>query len=229
VVAAMSLSKIYRGTEADGLQEFQFRSFGDPEQSSSRGTEGFRQTSAGESGKPATQARPAAGASAQELEQAYARGRQDGLQEAEGKLDSTTQTLAAALEEVSRLRESLARNSRQDMLRLVMAIAEQVIRRELKVDPKVVLTVLDEALKASVQADQYRIRVNPADLERVTAQKPLFLASMSGLKNLNIEGDDSISAGGCRIESDLGEVDATIESQLDSIQQVLNEALVDPS
>ena len=210
------------------MQEFQFRSFGDAE-SNSPEAEGFRQTSTPGAGKQAPQAGPAVGAGAQELEQAYARGRQDGLQEAESKLDSTHQTLAAALEEVSRLREKLTRNSRQDMLRLVMAIAEQVIRRELQVDPKVVLTVLDEALKASVQADQYRIQVNPADLERVTEQKPLFLASMSGLKNLNIEGNNSVSAGGCRIESDLGEVDATIESQLDSIQQALNEAVTESS
>lgn len=224
----MNLSKIYRGRETDGLQEFQFRSFGNAENSSPE-AEGFRPTSTPDASKQAPQARPAAGASAQELEQTYARGRQDGLQEAESKLDSTHQTLAAALEEVSRLRETLARNSRQDMLRLVMAVAEQVIRRELQVDPKVVLTVLDEALKASVQADQYRIQVNPADLERVTEQKPLFLASMSGLKNLNIEGNDSVSAGGCRIESDLGEVDATIESQLDSIQQALNAAVAEPS
>lgn len=224
----MNLSKIYRGPEAEGLQEFQFRSFGDAESSSPQ-AEGFKPTSPPAAGHHAAQAKPTAGAGAQELKQAYARGRQDGLQEAESQFDSTTQTLAAALEEVSRLRESLARNSRQDMLRLVMTIAEQVIRRELSVDPKVVLTVLDEALKASVQADQYRIRVNPADLERVTEQKPLFLASMSGLKNLNIEGDDSISAGGCRIESDLGEVDATIESQLDSIQQALNQAVTEPS
>jgi len=61
----------------------------------------------------------------------------------------------------------------------------------------------------------------------VTQQKPLFLASISGLKNLSIETDSEISPGGCRVDSDLGDVDATIETQLETIRQSLSEAIMD--
>jgi len=227
----MSLSKIYRGSEADGLQQFQFRSFGETEPVSPLEPDAFKMGSSLEPvAHPPISASTepvVAGHSRNDVEEAYARGRREGIVAAEETFEKTTQALATALEEVSRLRESLANNSRQDMLRLVMAVAEQIIRREIAADPTVVMAIIENALQSSVRADQYRIRISPDDLEKVTEKKPLFLASISGLKNLSIEADASVSAGGCRVDSDLGAVDATIETQLEAIQQALNEAIPD--
>ena len=61
----------------------------------------------------------------------------------------------------------------------------------------------------------------------VNAQKPLFLASISGLRNLSIDADAAISRGGCRVDSELGDVDATIESQLAAIRQALAAAVTE--
>jgi flagellar assembly protein FliH len=225
---AMSLSKVYRRDEAGELKEFQFRSFGETEPLSPLGEESFIPAGlAGASAAPAAGGTPANLSINQQLEEAYARGRQDGQAQVEQRLESTTQALTQALEDVCRLRESLAQTGSQDMLRLVMAVAEQIIRRTAEVDPEVVLSIIKNALQASVQADSYRIRINPADLEGVTRQKPLFLASISGLKNLNFEADADISPGGCRVDSELGDVDATIESQLESIRQALSEAITE--
>ena len=87
--------------------------------------------------------------------------------------------------------------------------------------------MIENALQSSVRSDQYRIRINPADLESVTLQKPLFLASISGLKNLSIETDPEISPGGCRVDSDFGDIDATLETQLETIRQTLSKAISD--
>ena len=220
---AMNLSKIYRGVEADGLKEFQFRSFGETNLGSPLASDGFVKTSAAS----AAVVMPTSAHSANDVEEAYARGRREGLDSSEGNLETSAQALAAAAEEISRLRESLAKNSSQDMLRLVMAVSEQIIRREVSADPQIIISIIENALHSSVRTDQYRIRINPADLENVTQKKPLFLASISGLKNLSIETDASISPGGCRIDSDLGDVDATIETQLEAIRQALSEAITD--
>lgn len=219
----MNLSKIYRGVDTNDLREFQFRSFGETEPGSPLENDGFVKSSA--IAAPVVAA--TATSSANAIEEAYARGRREGLDSAGDNLATSAQALAAAAEEISRLRESLGKNSGQDMLRLVMAVSEQIIHREVSADPKVILTIIENALQSSVRADQYRIRLNPADLENVNQQKPLFLASISGLKNLSIETDASISPGGCRIDSDLGDVDATIETQLEAIRQALSAAITD--
>ena len=225
----MSLSKVYRGAETADLKEFRFRSFGDGDPQSPFEAAAF---SANEVPVPAPARVPKApvepGINLQhKTEEAYARGRQEGLALAEARLESTIQSLTQGLEDVCRLRESLAKSGTQDMFRLVMAVAEQVVRRQIEVDQNVILSVIKSALQASVRSDSYRVRINPADLETVTRQKPLFLASISGLKNLSIETDQAIAPGGCRVDSELGDVDATIESQLDAIRQALAEAITE--
>ncbi len=215
----MSLSKIYRGSDASELKSFEFQSFGGPAPSVAP---------AEKKAAPVVTPPPSAavaGHSAQEVEEAYARGLREGLEQAGQRLESATKALADALDEVSRLREKLAQNSRQDMLRLVMAVAEQVIRTQAAVDSGVVMNIIDNALQSAVRSDRYRVRINPADLAAVNEQKPLFIASVSGLKNLHIEADANISAGGCRVDSELGEVDATLETQLETIRQALTEAM----
>lgn len=223
----MNLSKIYRGAEAADVREFQFGSFG----------EGGTMTGAAHAfvvDQPVKAKAPAAGSASspaaalltkKDMDEAYARGQRDAMSTAAGRLESSAQALAAALKQVDQLRTQMAENSRDDMLRLVMAIAEQIIRREVSVHADIINQVIGEALKASVRADHYRIKVSPADLAAVNEHKPLFLASISGLKNLMVESDPAVTAGGCKIESDLGAVDATLETQLAAIRQALQETM----
>ncbi|MFO7578187.1 MAG: FliH/SctL family protein [Pelovirga sp.] len=219
----MNLSKIYRGTDTAGLERFCFRSFNEDEALPGAPAAGAAAGAAPAGTHGSTVAVPPAGASQQALQDAYARGQRDALESAGAGLEQTAQHLARVLAEVDQLRSTLIRRSREDMLRLVMAIAEQVIHQEISVQPAIVTRIIEQALQASVRADHYRIHINPADLAAVNEQKPLFLASISGLKNLIIEADQNITRGGCRVESDLGEVDATIESQLATIRQALRD------
>lgn len=213
----MSLSKVYRGQEFSELESFEFRSFSDRRPVGLQPPEGQKDSA------PVTTANQQ-----QEVNEAFNRGRKEGATSVELKLDNTLQALTQALEDVNRLRESVARNSSKDMLRMVMAISEQVILRKLEVEPEIVLSLIENALQASVQSDSYNIRVSPQDLELVKQQKPLFLASISGLKNIVINADASITPGGCRVESELGDVDATIETQLNEIRKVLAGAIAGP-
>lgn len=224
----MGVSKVYRSAEGDNVKAFRFRSFGEGGTMAPLEGAAFELPASSEANPSlAANNTEVAGNLPQLLEEAQARGRQEGLAIAEERFESTSRALAQALEDVSRLRESLAQNGSQDMLRLVTAVAEQIVRRVIEVDSNVVLTIVENALQASVRADSYRICINPEDLEVVNAQKPLFLASISGLRNLSIETDAAISRGGCRVDSELGDVDATIESQIDAIRQALAEAITE--
>ena len=219
----MSLSKIYRGEDAANLKSFQYLSFGAEAKESVSDTEKSVEPPAVQ--QPVAESPVVAGHTAAEVEEAYGRGYREAMEHTGERLEKATQALAKGLDEVSRLRETLARNSQQDMLRLVMTVAEQIIREQAAIDSQVVIKVIENALHEAVRADHYRIFVNPADLAAVTEQKPLFLASISGLKNIHVEADGKISAGGCRVDSEFGNVDATLETQFETIRQALQEAL----
>ena len=142
-------------------------------------------------------------------------------EEAANRLNDTAKTLGSALEEVSHLRETILNSSTDDMLRLVMAISRQVIQHEIETREDVILTIITKALHAAIKADEFHIKINPADFKVVAENKPLFLTSISGLKNITFEADPGISRGGCVVESTLGRVDATLETKLDEINKQL--------
>ena len=219
----MLLSKIHRGALQGECRRLHFAEFGTGADAPGGGwtaEPGNFVPSAPPRG--AAQAVVPAPVNVKVLEQeAYARGRQAGIEEAQERFGRSADALARGLEEISRLRESLLHNSSQDMLRLVMTIARQVLQAETTVRRDLVLKTIDRALQAAVQADHHHILVSPEDLEIVQENKPLFLAGISGLKNLTIQADPDIAPGGCRLESEIGAVDATIDGQLEEIRRTL--------
>ncbi len=234
----MSLSKIYKGGDISCLQALSFADFGDDGGLSGGGmTPGAAEF---HEAPVAQQATPSAQDQAQApcepsgpdldhlLEEAHAKGRREGIQEMEGRFGTAALSFSAAVEEIGRLRETILKNSTDDMLRLVMAIVEQVIPCEVAANPDIIHHTIVKALQAAVRSDQYHIKVNPDDMNAVMEKKPLLLASISGLKNITLEAEPSIAQGGCLVESELGEVDATVEGQLEEIRQkILHAAALD--
>ena len=233
----MSLSKVYKSGSYSGMDVLTFAEF-DDEAGNGGGVKLAGRVCSQEEDwtpqKPQQAAAPEAPQASepapdiqQELEQAYLKGIQAGRDEAEQRIGSAVTAFSQALEDISRLREAILKNSTDDMLRLVMAIVEQVIPTEISTNPEIIHQTLKKALQAAVRSDEYHIRIHPDDFSVVMEKKPLLLASISGLKNITVESDPSISRGGCLVESQLGQVDATIETQLTEIWQKIAHAAQD--
>ncbi len=153
--------------------------------------------------------------------EAYTKGRIAGRQESEKKFHSAVQAFGEGLEQINGLRKSLLESSKEDMVRLIMAVAKKVIQTEIEKNKEIIIHTVNKALQSAIEADEYYIKVHPEDLQIVSEKEPLFLASMKGLQNIHFISDETISRGGCIAESRSGEVDATIESQLDEIYKHL--------
>jgi len=159
-----------------------------------------------------------------DLAERFEEGRQRGVAEAEQSFAQTTQALASACEQISNLKEKMLERSQPDMLRLVFAIAERVVQANVQIDTEVITRTVRQAIHLAVSAEEFHIRINPEDLHVVNDHKPLFIASLSGLSNIEFVPDESLTRGGCILESPLGRVDATMEAQLEAISNCLQEA-----
>ena len=90
------------------------------------------------------------------------------------------------------------------------ALARQVVRSELATRPELVATVASQAIEAVLlSAKHIRVHVNPADLSLVQQGAADALAA----RGARLLVDQAVSRGGCRIESDLGRIDAGIETR----------------
>lgn len=97
----------------------------------------------------------------------------------------------------------------QSVIHLVEHIARKVIQRELTTDSRQIGNVLRDALKLlPMGASNVRIFINPQDFELVKALRERHE------ENWRIVEDDTLQAGGCRIETEHSRIDASIETRL---------------
>lgn len=97
----------------------------------------------------------------------------------------------------------------RSVIHLVEHIARKVIQRELTTDSRQIGNVLRDALKLlPMGATNVRIFINPQDFAQVKALRERHE------ENWRIVEDDTLQAGGCRIETEHSRIDASIETRL---------------
>lgn len=109
----------------------------------------------------------------------------------------------------------------RNVVRLALAIAERIVKRTVALDNEMVVRQIQEAMKRVVGVERIRIRLNPADEELVRAQRTKLLTSADAVRELTLEADETIPRGSCVLESDAGNVDASIATQLERIEAAL--------
>jgi flagellar assembly protein FliH len=75
-----------------------------------------------------------------------------------------------------------------------------------------------EALKKVKDRGDIIIRVNLADVKLTTEHTKEFIKMLEGVKSIQVSEDSSVDSGGCVIETDFGEIDARISSQLAELE-----------
>ena len=157
----------------------------------------------------------------------FSTGEKDGFHGGQLKARQATEVALKAklrrLEQVmTHLLEPIAEQDQQlevAMIKLVSHIARQVIQRELSGDSSQLRQVLREALKLlPMGAGNVRIHLNPQDFELVKALRERHEETWRILE------DESLQPGGCRVESEHSQIDATIETRLNlAVQQLFEQ------
>jgi flagellar assembly protein FliH len=142
------------------------------------------------------------------------------------KVAKRMETLLPALEQIVRqiddAKGEILLRWERSALRVVAAIAERVIRRELSRQPEIALDLVAEALRLATGAADITLHVSPADYEKLGSQIERLGATLSRLAPSQVVADPAVSVGGCRVETRFGEIDEQIESQLRRIEEELS-------
>ena len=147
-------------------------------------------------------------------EEGFAKGYEEGLRAAQAQAQQNLQVLANL---TAYVREPLAVLEEQvddELVRLVLAITRQVVRREVRTDPQQIAAVVREARAALDDVrGNLRIALHP---EEAALVRGMFSADES-LGGIVIEEDPSITRGGCTLSSDVSFIDARVESRIAQI------------
>jgi flagellar assembly protein FliH len=152
---------------------------------------------------------------ARAYQEGFAQGEEAGRRLGEQKVESVLKSLRSVMEKMVGQRDALLKASEQELVKLAYLIALQIIHREIQQDPNVVVDVVRTALARTHQASEITIQVSPSDFRFLEGQGDLLRDLTGGKANVQIEPSTEVGRGGCRIVSEAGEVEASIERTLE--------------
>lgn len=159
---------------------------------------------------------------AEAWEEGFARGREEARENMQNDIDAIIQSANTILTEASLKAREIFANNKEEMIRLSFLMAKKIIKKELS-DKEVLFQNLMEAMKKAQNNKELKIFVNWEQLAYGKELKERLQSSFQGIEKIEIIEDRTVTAGGCIIETKLGKIDATIESQLEILFNSLNE------
>ena len=174
-------------------------------------------------------ARPSAaldtGYAEQRVQEAHAAGMREGeaagRSRAAAELKPVLDRMARTIEDLSQLRPKLRREAEADLIRLSIAIARRILRRELAVDPDAMHGLVLGALEKLQAQEISRVRVHPSHAALITQ----CLREMAAGSTPEVIPDPAREPGAIVFETHRGNLDASVESQLREIERGLADRL----
>jgi flagellar assembly protein FliH len=151
-------------------------------------------------------------------EQGRAAGREEGYQEGKAEVERLVERSRVMLERAQDKRGEILAETEQQIVDLVLLISRKVIKVISESQSGVIKANVVQALRKVKGRGNITIRVNMADLKLTTDHIKDFTQLVEGNSAIQVAEDSSVDPGGCVIETDFGEIDARIASQLAELE-----------
>jgi flagellar assembly protein FliH len=153
------------------------------------------------------------------LEQGQAQGQKMAVK----RIEPLIQTLTKAVDEVKKIRQLIVEKHQDQILEILFLIAERIIHREINLSPDIVLDTVRQACTHLSETDEIRIRLHPSDFEYMRDIERILSTHLTGKRTLHFLEDATLDRGGVIIDTEFGEIDASIRSQIDHLREAVLE------
>lgn len=151
----------------------------------------------------------------------YAEGYAAGMQAAKAMLESQKASLQRITdglhEELGQFSQAMA----EEVLKLALDLTRAMMRHALTVQPDLVIPVIQEALnRLPPMAHPIQLAVNSDDARLL---KEAFADEIASF-GLKLRIDNTLSGGGCKLETHASQVDASVEARWKQLTHALNQS-----
>lgn len=163
---------------------------------------------------------------AQDLEEqayrkGYEQGQKDGFEFGQRSMSIVKEHLERLLPEMQGLTEAILIKYRDWLIDTCLSISRKIVHREVTTDGGHLSQLLDSLLREAIDGHTLTVYVHPDDLDLLENQIDLKLIAERSGRNFFLKSDARLQRGGCRLESDMQLLDASIEKQFTFIEQAL--------
>lgn len=152
-------------------------------------------------------------------EEGFQKGETEGLASGKSQIEEIVGRLGTIISDIEAFWPDLVSLHEEKILSLVCKISEQVVYGQVQIDNEVVKKSILEAFRILPEPEKVSIFINNEDYDYIETVKDDIFKDAKDLKQVSIISDESITRGGCRVESEKGDVDATLESRLGAIKE----------
>ena len=163
----------------------------------------------------------------QEKEAEYRHGYEDGERagraDEQEKLRRVKEDLTHIIKENIECKEKLLKEAESTIVKMAFAFAKQLVGEAVQIQPEIVQNQVKKALEFILDESKLIFRVNPEDIARFDKKEEFIHEGL--LKKVEVIPDESVSRGGCILETNAGIIDATIESQIVEMAKALRNGI----
>jgi flagellar assembly protein FliH len=153
--------------------------------------------------------------------QGYAQGQKDGSEIGQKSMAIVREHLEDLFAGLHRLPEQLLADYRGWIIDTSLAIARHVVGRELAGDKQQLIQLIDSLVREADEGHTLTLYVNPNDLDLLEKHVELKHLEANSGRALHLKADPRLERGGCRMESDIQMLDASIEKQFALIKETM--------
>ncbi len=151
-------------------------------------------------------------------EQGLKEGRKEGYEQGFAEIRRLSNQLHYMISGVLQRREEIIASLESDLIDLTLLIARKVVKVLSENQKDIVIYNTLEALKKLRCRGSVTLRVHPEDMDVSQEYKEHFIREVENLEGVHVAEDHMVPRGGCIVESDFGEIDARISSQLREVE-----------
>jgi flagellar assembly protein FliH len=147
--------------------------------------------------------------------------RRDVLSEEDLRWNRLESAISEAVAQIEQSRQAWLGHWEKASVRVAVAIAERLLRCKLPEHPEAPMELVREALELAAGNDEVRVCLHPDDREVLGERVELLARQLGGLGTVDVIADETVSPGGCRVETRFGVIDQRFEAQLARIEEEL--------
>lgn len=144
-------------------------------------------------------------------------GQKQALEESRAQLAQVVGALSEAMGELDAARGELEAAALEEVVGLAIAVSRRVTKRQGLIEPQVLTENLREAMKMVVHAGDVKVAIHPTQRQTLEAALPALRLEIPRLGHVELTDDPSVEPGGCYVCAGGGQVDATLDEQLDRV------------
>jgi flagellar assembly protein FliH len=133
---------------------------------------------------------------------------------AEGRAQGLA-SLSAAFAELAAARDRELAALEPHAIQIALSAAKQIVGEELALSPERIAAIVAPLIARLRRSSVLTLRLHPEDAAFVQDHASELLANSRSNARIQVEGDAAIARGGCLVVSDIGSLDARLESRLD--------------